>query len=257
MNIKRRTRGVLIVASLAGALALSTVPGGAWASARVSPPTLPLRIEPQYGLAGTTVQVKGKLLPCSKVIISWNEVAGRSKDLATGRVRNGTLIAQVTIPLDAHPGPGSIVVAGSDPQCATSGAFYVYSCCLGQIDGLAPASVRTGNSKSLPDPGALATVMLSPTLGPPRTPVQVRGAGFQCTARVFLYWQYAQGSDYLTSANVNDGTFSASVTVPVDAPDGTSHVRAVATAPGCYAQASFTVCRFCQDGVLDSERTRR
>jgi hypothetical protein len=103
-----------------------------------------------------------------------------------------------------------------------------------------------------PDPGGIATLMLSPSLGPPGTPIHLRGAGFHCTARVILYWQYAQGNvDYLTSADASYGTFGTSIPVPADAPDGTSHIRAMGTAPGCSAEASFRVCRFCQEGALE------
>jgi hypothetical protein len=241
MGIKRMARGVLLAASLAGILAISAVPGQAVAIGREIPPTRLLRIQPGYGPAGAIVQVSGVLLGCSQVSLSWNQGASRSARLGTAKVLNGAFGLSVTIPSSAASGPSTITSAGAGPRCSASGTFFVVQ----------------NRTQSLPDPGALTAVFLSPTLGPPGAPIQVHGSGFQCGAQVFLYWHYAQGpTDYLTSAAVNYGTFNTSITVPRDAPDGTSQVRAVATAPGCSAQATFTVCRFCQEGALEPDATR-
>jgi hypothetical protein len=126
------------------------------------------------------------------------------------------------------------------------------------LAGEQPDRVGAPDSRMIADPGALPTLLLSPSLGPPGASIQVRGAGFQCAATVYLDWLYAQGSpEYLGSISVNHGSFSISITVPAESPDGTSHVRARSMPPGCSAQASFRVCRFCQESLPEFGHARR
>jgi hypothetical protein len=86
-----------------------------------------------------------------------------------------------------------------------------------------------------------ALISANPTQGPPGSAVTVNGSQWPPSDRIELSWNFPPFNTVATVQADGSGNFTAAITVPSDAPIGTTRINAINEAGDITWQAEFTV----------------
>jgi outer membrane protein assembly factor BamB len=127
-------------------------------------------------------------------------------------------------------------------------AIVVVFLALGVLCGgfLLPGAVKAASATS-------PAIKLSPTFGPPTTPVEITGTGFGAQETIILDFAKTQVGSAQTDSS---GAFSATITVPMSATPGYTVIKAIGQVSTLTAKALFLVRTDWPMSGFDAQHTR-